>query len=397
MSLDRLRIRRARTLNQITNLLLLLIVTSLLLPATGIMYASGSPENSDESADGDSTESSEESDSGSMDDESDSGSMDDESDSGSMDDESDSGSMDDESDAWSMEKSNNALDSGSMDDASGDGSMDDESDAWSMEKSNNALAPGTTETSGEPDSVPTGTNDALTPLTPGPTGSNNALNPLGTTPAETDNALSPLSIGGPPGTNDALSPLSSGFRIESNNTGNVQENSNTGVCSAGNVCFSGGELAETILELINKARAEVGVPPLTWNNTLAAHAQTYADYLEVTGKNEHPSAEWVAKYPTGPEGENLYSQEGGDLSQTSLAQAAFKFWYSEQANYNGQPIGSETPGEIIGHYTQMVWKGTTQVGCAAVTGQENPINGLPTARLSCRFTPPGNFVGQTPY
>ena len=33
------------TLNRTTNLLVLLIVTSFILPATAIMYASGSPEN----------------------------------------------------------------------------------------------------------------------------------------------------------------------------------------------------------------------------------------------------------------------------------------------------------------------------------------------------------------
>jgi uncharacterized protein YkwD len=69
-----------------------------------------------------------------------------------------------------------------------------------------------------------------------------------------------------------------------------------------NVCFSGGDFAETMLPLMNKERALVGVPPPTWNNTLAADAQTYADYLEVTGKNEHPSAEWVAAQPNGTRG-----------------------------------------------------------------------------------------------
>ena len=54
------------TMNRITNLLLLLIVTSLLLPATGIMYANGSPENDDESDTG-SMDNDDMSDTGSMD------------------------------------------------------------------------------------------------------------------------------------------------------------------------------------------------------------------------------------------------------------------------------------------------------------------------------------------
>ena len=312
-----------------------MIVTSLFLPASVIMYASGSPQNSDES------------DSGSADDDdaSDDGSME-------MDDASDDGSMDD------------ASDDGSMDDASDDGSMDDMSDSWSMEKSNNALNP-------EPTG---GTNDGLSPLTSGPT-------------SGTNDGLSPLTSGPTGGTNDGLSPLTSGptttgpnaaLRVESNSTGNV----------------TGGDFAKTILADINQERALVGVPPLTWDNTLAADAQTYADYLASTGKMEHPSQAWVDAHPTVPEGENLAYIAGvgvGASSPTSLAQGAFDFWFSEKANYHGQPTGSEG-GVVIGHYTQMVWKSTTKIGCASATsGDGNAV------KISCRFAPPGNIIGQTPY
>ena len=104
------------------------------------MYASGSTDNSDESADGGSTESSEESDSGSTenDDMSDTGSMDD-------DDMSDTGSMDDdEALDWYM-KSHHALDSGPI-------VINDASDSGFMEN-----------------------NDGLSPLPSGPTGTNAAL------------------------------------------------------------------------------------------------------------------------------------------------------------------------------------------------------------------------------
>ena len=40
------------TMNAITNLLVLLIVTSFILPASAIMYASGSTENNDDSSSG---------------------------------------------------------------------------------------------------------------------------------------------------------------------------------------------------------------------------------------------------------------------------------------------------------------------------------------------------------
>jgi uncharacterized protein YkwD len=346
-------------LNQITNLLLLLIVTSLFLPASTIMYANGSTEDSDES------------DSGSME-------GDDASDDESMDDASDDESMDDASDTWSMEKSNNALASGSMegDDASDDESMemDDESDTWSMEKSNNAL---------NPEPTGGGTDDGLSPLTSGPAGgTNDGLSPLTSGPTGTTNGLSPLTSGPTGGTNDGLSPLTSGFRIESNSTGNV----------------IGNGFADTILPIMNQERALVGVPPLTWNNTLAADAQAWADRLVATGNVVHcfqvPGSQPFEEC-THNEGENLFNTNDPPGSApgtpSNLAKAAFDWWLSEKANYHGQPTGSEG-GVIIGHYTQMVWKSTTQIGCASANDSSKGLT-----VVSCRFSPPGNIIGQTPY
>jgi len=44
----------------------------------------------------------------------------------------------------------------------------------------------------------------------------------------------------------------------------------------------------------------------------------------------------------------------------------------------------------VGHYTQMIWKNTTAVGCAVATG-----GGMDP--LVCRYSPSGNFIGQPVY
>ena len=37
-----------------------------------------------------------------------------------------------------------------------------------------------------------------------------------------------------------------------------------------------------------------------------------------------------------------------------------------------------------GHYSQMIWRNTTRIGCAMAGG----------GFLVCRYAPPGNFTGQ---
>ncbi|RXY91726.1 CAP domain-containing protein, partial [Klebsiella pneumoniae] len=43
-----------------------------------------------------------------------------------------------------------------------------------------------------------------------------------------------------------------------------------------------------------------------------------------------------------------------------------------------------------GHYSQIVWRETREVGCAIETG-----NGMDV--LVCRYFPAGNVIGQSPY
>ena len=48
-----------------------------------------------------------------------------------------------------------------------------------------------------------------------------------------------------------------------------------------------GDLANSVLAVHNEERAAVGVPPLTWSDTLAAGAQTWAQQIVTTGEFDH--------------------------------------------------------------------------------------------------------------
>ena len=66
-------------------------------------------------------------------------------------------------------------------------------------------------------------------------------------------------------------------------------------------------------------------------------------------------------------------------------------WYDEEEpNYNYATGGSN--GGVIGHFTQMVWKETTEIGCAERTRQRD--NGWTYTYSVCRYNPTGNWIGE---
>jgi Cysteine-rich secretory protein family len=142
-------------------------------------------------------------------------------------------------------------------------------------------------------------------------------------------------------------------------------------------------VAAQVLHVHNRERAELGVPALTWNDALAADAQRWADHLASTGKFEHAGND---ENPTS--GENL-AMGSSRYTAEQLAQ----LWADEKAlfKYGAFPdVSTDGNWFNVGHYTQMIWKGTSALGCATA-GANGSIF------LVCRYDPPGNYSGQTPW
>ena len=73
------------------------------------------------------------------------------------------------------------------------------------------------------------------------------------------------------------------------------------------------------------------------------------------------------------------------------AESVVNGWASEEAFYD-YDSNSCQPGEMCGHYTQIVWKSTERVGCAMIT-----CKGDTEYMWMCNYDPPGNMVGSKPY
>ncbi|MDX2215638.1 MAG: CAP domain-containing protein [Oculatellaceae cyanobacterium bins.114] len=136
-----------------------------------------------------------------------------------------------------------------------------------------------------------------------------------------------------------------------------------------------GGMAQEILNAHNAYRSQVGVPPLQWSDSLAASAQQWANQLAATGTFEHSGA-----------GENLAQGSAGGFSVTQLVD----MWGSEKQYfvYGTFPnISSSGNWSDVGHYTQLIWRNTTEVGCGLASGNGNDV-------LVCHYNPAGNVEGQ---
>lgn len=140
-------------------------------------------------------------------------------------------------------------------------------------------------------------------------------------------------------------------------------------------------MAERILDLHNRERAAVGAPPMVWDDKLAQSAASYGPTLASLRHLQHSPRD------TRPgQRENLAMGSSGYYGYEAMT----GFWIAEKRNFTpGQfPNVSRTGNwEDVAHYTQMIWKGTTNVGCALQHG-----GGLDY--LICRYSPPGNADGK---
>jgi pathogenesis-related protein 1 len=142
--------------------------------------------------------------------------------------------------------------------------------------------------------------------------------------------------------------------------------------------------AKEFVDAHNDVRARVSppstppLPAMTWSESLSDVASTWA-------------AGCVFEHSTTPYGENLAVFSANDTSPREVVE----LWAAEVADYD-YDANRCAPQKQCGHYTQVVWRDSSEVGCAATSCDS--VVGFGRGRLFvCNYDPPGNYVGEQPY
>lgn len=141
------------------------------------------------------------------------------------------------------------------------------------------------------------------------------------------------------------------------------------------------EQAVALLAIHNRLRAKHGVPPLTWSADIAVTAERWANACTRRHETEflHPNKL----------GENMGFDGKIDTSAESLSNAIqrmydeIKSYRYERPGFNKQGSSQETQ---TGHFTQIVWKETKELGCGWAICPNSQYKTI----LVCRYSPPGN-------
>lgn len=132
-----------------------------------------------------------------------------------------------------------------------------------------------------------------------------------------------------------------------------------------------GEMG-VILERHNQLREKHCAPAMTWSDEVARVAQKWADGLGRRCQLEHSGSDTY--------GENLAAGSEELMDAAHVAD----MWYAEVEKYDFKKGGFSMQ---TGHFTQLVWKESTRLGCGV-----SACKGL---RIwVCNYDPPGNVQGE---
>ncbi|XP_043261718.1 uncharacterized protein LOC122402746 isoform X2 [Colletes gigas] len=136
------------------------------------------------------------------------------------------------------------------------------------------------------------------------------------------------------------------------------------------------EFINVCLETHNFYRSRHGVPPLRLSKQLCKTSQDWANILATRGRLEHRAN---IDY-----GENLYCMWSSNPKTIVSGDEPVNEWYAEEAQHQ---YGKEPTTLKTGHFTQVVWKDSTELGVGMARNRNGEVY------VVCNYNPAGNFLG----
>ena len=132
------------------------------------------------------------------------------------------------------------------------------------------------------------------------------------------------------------------------------------------------------------------LPPMRWSTSIAATAQAYAETLAADNcAFRHSMGSGL--------GENLAKNRGSMRNPTAVTEswageeACWTFGTFMQTDSCDMTCTTQMFSNGCGHYTQIIWRNTTQVGCGMATCSDS------SEIWVCNYSPPGNYLRQNAY
>ncbi|XP_053976943.1 uncharacterized protein LOC128885784 isoform X1 [Hylaeus anthracinus] len=136
------------------------------------------------------------------------------------------------------------------------------------------------------------------------------------------------------------------------------------------------EFINGCLETHNFYRSRHGVPPLRLSKQLCKTSQDWANILATRGRLEHRAN---IDY-----GENLYCMWSSNPKTIVSGDEPVNEWYAEEAQHQ---YGKEPTTLKTGHFTQVVWKDSTELGVGMARNRNGEVY------VVCNYNPAGNYLG----
>jgi uncharacterized protein YkwD len=212
-------------------------------------------------------------------------------------------------------------------------------------------------------------------------------------PSTTSTPEAPAATSAPPAnTQVASTPASSAPAATSSAPAASSGSATVGSTGA----YNGDVYAQRVIDHHNIHRSNHSAGSVTWDANMAAIALEIANSCNYAHNTQAGGGGYGQNIAAGAPADNITSVITDIFYNNEMPNYASMYGQATPANIN-----DEKAFDGYGHFTQIVWKGTTSVGCATVdcTGKKNGPQGLgnvgadvPPMFTVCNYSPPGMFL-----